>query len=93
MALAKLETPSYFQGHCMVDEYIDDFHNLIDYASYMEGLAIVIKFWCGLQQDIQDIIAQIPTGCLLDLNPEAWYRAILCCTENREANATFYSGL
>ena len=25
MALAKLETPSYFQGHQTVDEYIDDF--------------------------------------------------------------------
>ena len=25
MALAKLETPSYFQGHHMADEYIDNF--------------------------------------------------------------------
>jgi hypothetical protein len=44
MALTKLETPSYFQGHCMVDKYIDKFQNLINHADYMEGLAIVIKF-------------------------------------------------
>ena len=48
MALAKLETPSYFQGCQTVDEYIDDFQDLIDQASYQEGLAIVIKFQCGL---------------------------------------------
>ena len=44
MALTKLETPSYFQGHCTVNKYINDFHNLIDHAGYTEGLAIVIKF-------------------------------------------------
>ena len=57
MALAKLETPSYFQGHQTVDEYIDDFQDLIDQAGYQKGLAIVIKFRHGLQHDIQDIIA------------------------------------
>ena len=44
MALTKLEPPSYFQGHCTVDEYIDDFQDLIDHTGYMEGLAIMIKF-------------------------------------------------
>jgi hypothetical protein len=48
MALAKLKTLSYFQGHCTVDDYIDDFQDLIDHAGYMKGLAIVIKFQCGL---------------------------------------------
>ena len=44
MALAKLETPSYFQGYCIVNKYIDNFCNLIDHAGYTEGLAIVTKF-------------------------------------------------
>ena len=76
-----------------MDEYIDGFQDLIDWAGYQEGLAIVIKFRHGLQCDIQDIIAQIPTGHPSDSDPEAWYKAALCCTENREANATFYGRL
>ena len=52
MALAKLETPHYFQGCHTVDEYIDEFQDLINYAGYTEGLAIVIKFRHGLQRDI-----------------------------------------
>jgi hypothetical protein len=67
----------------MVDEYIDDFWNLIDHAGYMEGLAIVIKFRDGLQRDIQNIITQIPTGHLSDSDPKAWYKAALhCCKGN-----------
>jgi hypothetical protein len=44
MALAKLETPGFYQGHRTVDEYVDEFQDLIDMARYKEGLAIVIKF-------------------------------------------------
>jgi hypothetical protein len=66
----------------MVDKYIDNFQDLIDHMGSMEGLAIVIKFQHGLQWDIQDIIAQIPTECPLDLNPEAWYKAALHCAKN-----------
>ena len=90
MAFAKLETPSYFQGWHMVDKYMDDFQDLINYAGYMEGLTIVIKFQCRLQRDIQDVIAQIPTGCPSDSDPEAWYETALCCAKNQEANATFH---
>ena len=82
MALAKLETSSYFQGCCIVDEYIDNFQDLINHAGYTEDLAIVIKFRCGLQRDIQDIITQIPTGHPLDSDSEAWYEAALCYAEN-----------
>ena len=71
MAFAKLETSSYFQGHYIVDKYIDDFQDLIDHTGYMKGLAIIIKFQCRLQQDIQDIIAQISTGHPSDLDLEA----------------------
>ena len=48
----------------------------------MGGLAIVIKFRYGLQRDIQDIIAQIPTGCPSDSDSKAWYKAALYCAKN-----------
>ena len=90
MALAKLETPGYFQAWRSVDDYVDKFHNLINTTSYQEGLAIVIKFRRGLQHDIQDQITQLPYGWPADDDPNAWYSAMLQCTANWEANATFH---
>jgi hypothetical protein len=82
MALAKLETSSYFQGCHTVDKYINNFQDLIDHTGYTKGLAIMIKFQQGLQRDIQDVITQILTGCPSNLDSEAWYEAALCCAEN-----------
>jgi hypothetical protein len=90
LALAKLETPGFYQGRRTVDEYVDEFRDLIDMAGYKEGLAIVIKFRRGLQRDIQDQIAQLPFGRPSDDDPEAWYQAALQSAANREANAAFH---
>jgi len=62
MALTKLETSTYYQNRRSMDEYIDEFRDLINQAGYSEGLAIVTKFRRGLQRDIQDLIAQLPVG-------------------------------
>ena len=56
MALAKLETPGYFQAWQSIDEYVNEFHDLIDTTGYQKGLAIIIKFRRGLQRNIQDQI-------------------------------------
>ena len=66
MALTKLKTSAYYQSQKSMDEYIDEFRDLIDQAGYLEELAIVTKFQCGLQQDIQNLIAQLPIGHLAD---------------------------
>jgi hypothetical protein len=44
MALTRLKMPSFYQGHWMVNEYVDKFYNLINTAEYKEGLVIIIKF-------------------------------------------------
>jgi hypothetical protein len=92
LALAKLETMTYHQGKRSVDEYVDDFRELIEQAGYTEGLAIVVKFRRGLAKGIQDQIANIPIGRPSDNDPEAWYNAAIRADENRIANNLFHSG-
>jgi hypothetical protein len=58
-SLTKLKSRDYHQGRKVVDDYIDDFSELVDEASYMDGLSIVMKFWKGLDRDIQDWIAEM----------------------------------
>jgi phage terminase Nu1 subunit (DNA packaging protein) len=72
-----------------MDEYIDEFRDLIDQAGYREGLTIVMKFCKGLQRDIQDRIATLANGCPDDADPHAWYAAVLNCVENEETNRLF----
>jgi hypothetical protein len=90
MALAKLETNGYFQGKRSVDDYIDDFRELIDQAGYKEGLPIVVKFRRGLNREIQDQIAQLVSGRPPDNDPEQWYTAAVTAEENRTANTLFH---
>jgi Retrotransposon gag protein/Zinc knuckle len=92
LALAKLETVTYHQARRSVDDYVDDFRELIEQAGYTEGLAIVVKFRRGLNKGIQDQIANIPIGRPSDDDPEAWYDAAIRADANRVANNLFHSG-
>ena len=92
-ALTRLETNSYHQNKRSMDEYVDEFKDLIDVAGYSEGLAIVMKFRKGLRRDIQDQIAQLAHGRPDDGDPSAWYNAALCCAENLESNALFHGAI
>jgi hypothetical protein len=53
-ALTKLKSTRYYQGRKAVDDYIDEFSELIDEAEYTDSLSIVMKFQRGLDRDIQD---------------------------------------
>jgi hypothetical protein len=44
MALMKLDMEEYHQNKCNVNEYVNDFKELIDLSRYMDPLTIVIKF-------------------------------------------------
>ena len=48
VAFTELESSRYYQGQNAVDDYIDEFSELINEAGYTDGLSIVIKFWKGL---------------------------------------------
>jgi hypothetical protein len=88
--IARLETSTYHQEKCTVEEYINEFHNLIDLAGYMEEMAIVMKFRKGLQTDIQDQIMQLLYRCPDDNEPEEWYKVAVNCTENHHTNMIFH---
>jgi hypothetical protein len=90
-ALTWLETAEYHQGRRTVDEYTDEFRDLIELAGYTDGLAIVIKFCRGLSREIQDQVATMPVGRPADDKPEGWYEAMALCDENRITNAAFFS--
>jgi hypothetical protein len=74
-ALTQLETVEYHQGCQMVDKYTDEFQDLIKPAGYTNGLAIVIKFHCGLSQEIQDQVTTMPVGRPANDKLEDWYEA------------------
>jgi hypothetical protein len=90
-ALTRLETAEYHQGRRTVEEYTDEFRDLIKLAGYTDGLAIIIKFCRGLSREIQDQVATMPVGRPANDKPEDWYEAVALCDENRITNAAFFS--
>jgi hypothetical protein len=91
VALTKLESTRYYQGRKSVDDYIDEFSELVEEAGYSNGLSIVMKFRKGLDQDIQDHIAEMVQGRPEDDNPEGWYAAARVLDTNQAANQAFHS--
>src|ERR1700720_133297 len=89
-ALTKLESTRYYQGRTSVDDYIDEFFELVDEARYTDGLAIVMKFQKGLDWDIQDRIAEMVQGRPNDADPQGWYNAAQLLDANKSANQAFH---
>jgi hypothetical protein len=89
-ALTKLESTCYYQGRKAVDDYIDEFSELVEEAGYVDGLSIVMKFWRGLDRDIQDQIAELVQGRPEDNNLDGWYSVAHMFNTNRTANQAFH---
>ena len=90
VALTKLESTRYYQGRKSVDDYIDEFSELVEEAGYSDGLSIVMKFRKGLDRDIQDRIAEMVQGRSEDDDPDGWYAAARVLDANRAANLAFH---
>jgi hypothetical protein len=93
VALTKLESARYYQGQKMVDDYINEFSKLMDEAGYTSGLSIVMKFRKGLDQDIQDQIAEMAQGRPSDDDSEGWYSTACNFDANQAANKAFHGVL
>jgi hypothetical protein len=80
-AQTDLKTSRYFQGSRTIDEYVDEFHEMIMQARYLEGSHIALKFQQGLNPKIQDYVTCLTEGRPLDKNPHEWYAAAILCNE------------
>ena len=82
---------AYFQKSRSVDEYLDEFQDLITEAGYSDPKTIVVKFCQGLDTQIQNAIATMPSGCPSDMVPMDWYTAARTIDQNRATNEAFRS--
>jgi hypothetical protein len=89
-ALMRLESDRYFQGKWNIKAYIDKFKDLVDLSRYMDPIAIVLKFHCGLNSVTQDRIAESGTDRPQDRDFDSWFKAACCLDLNRLANEAFH---
>src|SRR6202522_3225017 len=90
-AINRLESVAYFQNKRSVDEYLDEFMDLVTEAGYTDNKTIVVKFRRGLDPHIQDAIATMTSGCPSDKILSLWYNAAWTLDQNRATNDAFWS--
>ena len=88
-ALTKLEGTSWYQGKDLVDDYIDQFQELIYLMEYDDDKTIVIKFRCRLNLALQNQVALLGDGSPDFRDPEGWYEATRRVFQNKEVNKAF----
>ena len=74
---------------CSVDDYLNEFMDLIAEAGYTDPKTMVVKFWKGLDPQIQNTIAMMAYGHPSDTSPENWYEAARTVDQNCTANEAF----
>jgi len=74
-----------------VDEYLDEFQDLIMEAGHSDPKTIVVKFHRGLDTQIQNAIATMPSGRPSDMVPTDWFTAARTIDQNRATNEAFRS--
>ena len=84
-----LEGTAYFQGSHSIDNYLDDFCDLISESGYTSPKTIVVKFRRGLNPKIRDAVATMTANRPDDLDLEVWYEAAVRIDQNRATNEAF----
>lgn len=91
VAINKLESTAYYQKNRSLDDYLDEFQDLITESGYTDPKTIVVKFRRGLSTQIQNSVATMASGRPSDSIPTQWYEAARVIDENRAANEAFSS--
>jgi len=89
-AINVLETTAYFQGKWSVDDYLDQFCNLIYDSGYTNPKTVIVKFRRGLDRRISMALAGMAFGRPSDTDPEAWFHLAVWIDQNRAANEAFH---
>jgi len=90
-AVNVLETTSYFQGRRSVDDYLDQFKDIIEDSGYSDPKMIVVKFRRGLDRRISTALVGMTYGRPTDTDPEAWFRLAIRMDQNRAADEAFHT--
>jgi len=90
-AINKLESAAYYQKSRSVDDYLDEFLDLIAESGYTDPKTLVVKFRRGLDPNIQNAVATMTHGRPSDTAPSAWYEAAKNIDQNRASNEAFRS--
>jgi hypothetical protein len=88
-AISRLESTSYFQRARSLDDYLDEFQDLITDSGYTDPKTVVVKFRRGLNTQIQNAIATMVTGRPSDADADAWYSMARVVEQNRATNEAF----
>ena len=92
-AVNTLETTSYFQGKHSVDEYLDQFQDLVHDSGYKDPKTVVVKFRHGLDCRISNALAGMTTGQPSDTDPEAWFHLATQMDQNSATDKAFHTSL
>ena len=84
-----MEGNSYFQGKRSVDDYLDQFRDLIYDSGYVDQKTIVVKFRRGLDRRISSAIGAMATGRPTDVDSEGWFSLAIQLDQNRAADEAF----
>jgi len=84
-----LETSAYFQGKRTVDDYLDQFRDLVYDSGYTDPKTIVVKFRRGLDRRISAALAGMASGRPSDTDPETWFSLAVQMDQNRAADEAF----
>jgi hypothetical protein len=91
LAVNRLESTAYYQKARPLDDYIDEFQDLIADSGYTDPKTVVVKFRRGLNGQIQNSVATMASGRPSDASPAQWYTMARTVDENRAANEVFSS--
>jgi Retrotransposon gag protein len=91
LAINRLESSAYYQKNRSLDDYMDEFQDLIADSGYTDQKTIVVKFRRGLSPQIQNVVATMAAGRPSDASPHAWYKMARTVDQNRAANEAFFS--
>ena len=77
-----MESTAYYQKNRSLDDYLDEFQDLITESGYTDPKTIVVKFQRGLSAQIQNSVATMASGRPSDSVPSQWYSAAQTVDEN-----------
>ena len=82
LAINRLESATYYQKNRPLDDYIDEFQDLVTESGYSDPKTIVVKFQRGLNLQIQNAVATMSSGRPSDANPDKWYNMARTVDQN-----------